>query len=463
MDYENSIAELQCGCYTGQHYRGPVRHVLVAPLVFPKLWITTLAGVNTMIAQYQLAFPEDDSTESNAGDAPESAGIEGDRNGDQEGGDGHTMSEQQFALHLLALGQISGIGVRTLQALMWAYGNLANVWDDDPDHLKSVLSKANASNTLDVLRDVFMQREHLFANSQRMLEKLREDNVAIISYQSRQFPKQLLTIPNAPLWLFVEGNPKALHAPLVGIVGTRNPSRIGIQTAAQLARIVSEQGLGIVSGLAEGIDDAAHRMGLFCSAVQVAVLGTGIDVVFPTITAKTRRHIIRAGGAVISEYLPGDTRPNRARFVERNRIQAALCLALAPVESQVPSGTIHTFNFAEKYKRPIFGVQRSLPAPNNQILNLLRDHGHPIFDLATSAGISDMLRWLEGTINLVSRAPQPFRLEREKLFRGVLQQLSDVSRFVPLTEEDAIWLQDQIAKLIAGGQLATNEDAQDGG
>jgi len=248
------------------------------------------------------------------------------------------------------------------------------------------------------------------------------------------------------LWLFVEGDPAALNSPpLVAIVGTREASKEGIDTARHLAWLVLEAGLGIVSGLAEGIDREAHDVAARHGARQVAVLGTGIEVMFPASHAELRRRIVESGGVVVTEYLPRE-RYGKANFVQRNRIQAALASAVCPVEAKVQSGTAHTIRFARAYERPLFGARRGQPNPANDVLAELAAAGSPVFDLALGQGRQELRAFLDRIEG--ERALPPPPIDQEFWVHGVLNRLRQMQSYYDLTPEEKRRIVDQVADVL---------------
>jgi len=357
--------------------------------------------------------------------------------------DGATKHAADFPLHLLAVGRVPGIGIHVLRALIRHYTDLATIWEEGVDDLRKVLTKAKARNSDTLAYTLNTHRQQLLNAAYEELQRLHESGVQILPATSPDFPARLAHIPDPPAWLFIQGQIAAIHTPLIGVVGTRKPSGTGLRTASWLVSILAQEGFGIVSGLAEGIDNIAHRTAFYYRVPQVAVLGTGIDIVFPASTRNARARLLDMGGAVISEYLPGDSY-SRAQFVERNRIQAALSLALAPIESHEQSGTAHTVRFAEKYQRPIFGVRRSTPDPGNELVTILEAHGHPVFDLDRPHGIDELVAWLNNQIAPDLWPQQRYQLDRELLFQGMLKQLDYLRAYMPLNDEDLAWLQSQI-------------------
>lgn len=184
----------------------------------------------------------------------------------------------------------------------------------------------------------------------------------LITYGSPRYPPWLASSTSPPLALWVRSNATdVLTSPQLAIVGSRNPTAGGRQTAADFARELSERGLTITSGLASGIDAAAHEGALAGSGATVAVLGCGIDIVYP------RAHQDLAGavterGAIVAEYPPGT--PVRAfRFPQRNRIIAGLSLGTLVVEATRRSGSLITARFAGDFGREVFAVPGSIHNP----------------------------------------------------------------------------------------------------
>ena len=349
-----------------------------------------------------------------------------------------------FAVSLLAISRVRGIGPKTLRLLIDHFGDPSRIWGVDASEVIDVLQRAKVKDSIGASAALLGDQAALRDAARHDIERLQAANVQLIGKHHAVFPRRLADAPDGPYWLFVEGNVAALQAPLIGIVGTRKPSTIGIQAAERLTAVVCREGFGIVSGLAEGIDASAHRVGLYYRATQVAVLGTGIDIVFPASTESTRWKILETGGTVISEYFPGDSY-SRANFVQRNRIQAALSLALCPVESQEKSGTAHTLNFAQQYQRPIFGVQRGQPAMHNDMVRLLTEREAPVFDLRGSPGMAQLVDWLR-TIVPADVWPRERPHVDRWFFQDLLRQIDDIMGDIPINTHDLQWLQEQIAR-----------------
>jgi DNA processing protein len=187
---------------------------------------------------------------------------------------------------------------------------------------------------------------------------LQSEGNQIIARGSAEFPELLERIPNPPDRLFVKGDPGALHLPALAIVGSRNPTEAGRRTSYEFAQHLGAAGFCIVSGLAEGIDAAAHRGALDAGAATVAFLGHGIDRVYPAANLDLA-HEIAERGALVSEF-PLGTPPARAHFPQRNRLISGLSLGTLVVEAARRSGSLITARMAGEQGREVFAVPGSI-------------------------------------------------------------------------------------------------------
>ena len=186
-------------------------------------------------------------------------------------------------------------------------------------------------------------------------------NHHLIGWDDPDYPALLRLIPSPPPVLFVEGNPAHLWNPQVAIVGSRNATVGGIDNARAFAQALVATGLTITSGMAEGVDAAAHLAALEANAPTIAVVGTGTDVVYPRRHAKLADRI-RASGAIVSEFLPG-TEAKREHFPRRNRIIAGLALGTLVIEAAERSGALITARLAGEIGREVFAVPGSIHNP----------------------------------------------------------------------------------------------------
>lgn len=217
-----------------------------------------------------------------------------------------------------------------------------------PRDLRDLLLETRSSSTASVPSiDDF---ERGCSEAMRVIEEAEGQGVKILSSDDSRFPSQLRTIPDPPVVLYVKGELNALAHPALAVVGTREPTSFGAAAAERLGANLGAKGFVVVSGLALGCDTAAHEGCLQARGITVAVLAHGVDYVYPAKNRKLASTILESGGALVSEYAPG-TKPRPSYFVERDRLQSALSLAVIIVETDVEGGTMHTAGFAVKQQR----------------------------------------------------------------------------------------------------------------
>jgi DNA protecting protein DprA len=270
---------------------------------------------------------------------------------------------------IIALGEIPGVGHNTAVRLYDA-ANFDSLFTATRDEVHWLAGSAKVPSP-HAFTDSFMKfRDAALEQANDELIRFEASGIELILDTDSRFPKSLLSLFDRPRWLFIRGSVELLSSErLITVVGTRQPTADGVRLAIRLTRILMNQGFAIVSGLAEGIDAVVHRETLDNKGQTVAVLGTGIFNDFPAMTAALRAPIIQNGGSIITEYFPKETY-SRQRFVERNRIQAALSPITVPVEANVQSGTAHTIRFAKQYGREVLGVrwEAQLPTPLHEFL-----------------------------------------------------------------------------------------------
>ncbi|MET0697062.1 MAG: DNA-processing protein DprA [Acidimicrobiia bacterium] len=212
------------------------------------------------------------------------------------------------------------------------------------------------------------------------------NDLRVIAPNGPDYPVGLHDLEDPPR-LYVLGVTTA--APAVAVVGTRKCTRYGLNLAEAFGHALSRAGWTTVSGLARGIDAAAHRGTLQSQGRAVAILGSGVDVVYPAENTDLYRSILREGGAIMSEYPPG-TRPDRWRFPARNRIIAGISSAVVVVEAGVKGGALITARLAAEMGRPVLVVPGDVDRSASVGCNLLiRDGAHPVL------GVDDLLAELE--------------------------------------------------------------------
>jgi DNA processing protein len=203
---------------------------------------------------------------------------------------------------------------------------------------------------------------------------------AIVTLADAAYPQQLLEIPDPPPILYVRGDPTLLGRPSLAIVGSRNATPQGLANAENFGRSFSTAGLTIVSGLAVGIDAAAHRGALAGGSSTIAVLGTGIDVLYPPRNAALGEEIA-ARGALVSEF-PLGTQPVASGFPRRNRIISGLARGVLVVEAAISSGSLITARAAAEQGRDVFAVPGSIHSPLSKGCHALIKQGAKLVESA---------------------------------------------------------------------------------
>ncbi len=190
---------------------------------------------------------------------------------------------------------------------------------------------------------------------------LAEPDQHLVKRGESRYPPLLDDLKDAPSALFVRGDPSVLELPALAIVGSRNPTRGGERNAFEFSRHMAASGFVIVSGLATGIDSAAHRGAIAAGGVTVAFLGSGVDVVYPASNRELANEVA-ANGALVSEY-PLGSEPRRAYFPERNRLISGLALGTLVVEAARQSGSLITARLAAEQGREVFAIPGSIHNP----------------------------------------------------------------------------------------------------
>jgi len=260
-----------------------------------------------------------------------------------------TMSTRDDLHYWLALLHLPGAGPVRLRALLEHYGTPQAVCERGASDgsLEAELREALRAPAWDAV-----ERDLAWAGAGRH----------IVTLEDPRYPPLLAQVHDAPPLLFVHGNVEALVQPQLAVVGSRNPTPLGEETAQQFARVLAAAGLTITSGLALGIDGAAHRGALAARGQTIAVFGTGPDRIYPARHRDLAHAIVDGGGALVSEYPPG-TPPLPGHFPRRNRIISGLALGTLVVEAALRSGSLLTARSAAEQGREVFAIPGSIHNP----------------------------------------------------------------------------------------------------
>ncbi len=246
--------------------------------------------------------------------------------------------------YLVGLSLLPGIGPARFHKLIERFKEPERAWRASEQELSSLgVDAKSMPSLLEKRRTLSLERE---------MDKLRRLDVTVLSLFDADYPLRLKEIFNAPPLLYVKGAITRQDDQSLGVVGTRGPSVYGKELAARIVPELVRTGLTIVSGLARGIDSVAHRAALESGGRTIAVLGCGIDVVYP---AENRALFerIQQHGAVVTEY-PLGTKPDAFNFPARNRIISGLSLGTVVVEAQYTSGALITADYALEQNREVF-------------------------------------------------------------------------------------------------------------
>ena len=254
--------------------------------------------------------------------------------------------------HWLTLYHTPGIGAVTFHRLLERFGKPDRILQASPARLQACgLDQQTISSLQHPARE----------GIDRDLEWLERPGNRILTCQESDYPPLLLQIPDPPPLLYVHGDCKALSRMQLAMVGSRNPTESGRRTANEFARYLSLAGLTITSGLALGIDAASHEGALQAGKTTIAVMGTGLDRVYPSSHRKLA-HRIAAQGTLVSEF-PTGTAPRPENFPRRNRIITGLSLGVLVVEAAVHSGSLISARCAAEQGREVFAIPGSIHNP----------------------------------------------------------------------------------------------------
>jgi len=271
----------------------------------------------------------------------------------------------------LALNRISGLGSEGLRRLLQTFGTPEQIFAA-PSHALRQTVKPAVADAIALGID-----EGALAP---VAEWLTDPNNSIVTLADPDYPQALLNISDPPLLLYVKGRRALLNLPSLAVVGSRNASAQGMKNAEAFALAASSAGLCIVSGMAHGIDAAAHRGGLLGSGSSIGVVGTGLDKVYPAANRELA-HQLAAEGALISEF-PLGTPPLAANFPRRNRIISGLSRGCLVVEAGLQSGSLITARMALEQGREVFAIPGSIHAPQSKGCHYLIKQGAKLVENA---------------------------------------------------------------------------------
>lgn len=276
------------------------------------------------------------------------------------------------------LSRIDGIGSVKLQKLLNQFKTPENIWNASYEELLGV-EGINNKSAQQILNQKYRQ------NLDEYEKFMKENKIEIINIYDKDYPDKLKEIYDKPIVLYVKGNKKVLNEFSLAVIGCREYSKYGEIVAKDVAYKIGKNNITTVSGLARGIDSIGHRATIEAGGKTVAVIGSGLDNIYPKENEQLANEIIKNGGAIVSEYVIG-TKPLKMNFPARNRIISGLSNGIVVIEAKEKSGTMITVDFALEQGKDIFAVPGSIYSLNSKGTNSLIKQGAKVV-----CDISDIL------------------------------------------------------------------------
>ena len=310
------------------------------------------------------------------------------------------------------LSSVEGIGPKRFYQLISIYEDARTVWDNVGDDGMRFLGKA-------VLEKLRQARSEQYFYS--LFARMEKEGMRAIPRVNDGYPAQLSDIYDPPPTLYALGEVAPEEARRFAIVGSRRCTRDGQRAAREFAEVLAREDVTIISGMANGIDTAAHEGALIAYGKTIALLGCGADVIYPPENEELYHRILDGGGAVVSEYLPGMP-PLRAHFPARNRIISGLSQGVLIVEGKEKSGAMITVNAALDQNRDVFAVPGSIYSPLSAAPNRLIVEG--AIPALSGWDVLEHYRWAARE-DAATAAPRPkleLDPEDDKIVQPLLEQ-----------------------------------------
>lgn len=318
------------------------------------------------------------------------------------------MVQDAALKYWLALQQIHGLGPKKLRQIIEKFPDLAALFQLS---LKQLIALNFPETIAEKIRKLDWTPVE---NALHWQDNLTQH---IITLKDERYPKTLAQIQNPPLVIFVKGDLSCLQTPQIAIVGSRNPTKTGIEHATAFAKALSEHQITITSGLALGIDAAAHRGALQNQGKTIAVLGTGVDEIYPKSHQKLADAIIE-NGALISEFFLG-TRAKAEHFPRRNRIISGLSVGVLVVEAALKSGSLITANYAAEQGREVFAIPGSIHNPLSKGCHCLIKNGAKLIETIEDIGEELLPTLLASNTDTLTRHNEPQDFLTKKIIESL--------------------------------------------
>jgi len=265
------------------------------------------------------------------------------------------------------ISRIKGLNFNALQKILQQSKTIENIWNMDRERLLKI-NGINKELIEEILKLEYRK------NLENYIYYMEKNNIRMINIFDENYPTKLKDIYDPPIILYFKGNEKILNDFGIGIIGCRTCTKYGEIVSKKIARDLQKYNINIISGLAKGIDSYAHIGCIEGKGKTIAVVGTGLDTVYPKENEKLEKQIIETGGAIISEYILG-TKPEKENFPARNRIISGLSDGIVVIEAKEKSGTFITVDFALEHGKNVFAVPGNILSHESKGTNELIKQG----------------------------------------------------------------------------------------
>ena len=320
------------------------------------------------------------------------------------------------------LSSVRGIGTQRFYRLMSLFGDARTVWENIEDKQLAFLGTKAWTSLREARTEQYFYK--LFA-------KLQTAGVHAVTRLTEDYPARLTQIYDPPATLYVKGETDLNRKRTFGIVGSRRCTRDGLRAAQEIAAQLSREEVVVVSGLAQGIDSAAHTGAVDMKCPTIAVMGCGPDVIYPPENTRLYERILENGGSIVSEYLPG-SEPAAHHFPQRNRIISGMCSGVLIVEGAKQSGAMITVNYALEQDRDVFAVPGCIYSPLSATPNRLIVEG--AIPVLSAQEVLSYYKWADAPEKTIIEKHIPELSEDEqKLVQPLREQSLTMSELCSIT------------------------------
>ncbi len=295
---------------------------------------------------------------------------------------------EKFTEYYLAFSYVLGIGPMKFQNLLAVFGNVKKAYEADSSLIRKTFGLK--------LGEDFISFRKTFSPGKE-LKRLSSQHIFVIPQDSDGYPQQLKHISDPPICLFAKGESSVLkkESLSIAVVGTRKATSYGLQATEHIVGDLAQRGVCIISGLALGIDAAAHKTALDQEASTIAVLGCGVNIPYPGANKPLYERILAEDGVIVSEF-PPDMTVLPGLFISRNRIVSALSKGVLIIEGQEDSGSLITARYAAEQGRDVFAVPSPITSPMSHAPHILIKQGAKLVtsaqDILEEYGLSEKSR-----------------------------------------------------------------------